>query len=386
MRPQGFGNGGLTDRGRPRSLAPPLFSRSNDISASRSAVTGNGSRELRLDRSAKPEQNAFITQQLATPDTSSRHPAPPSLLRYTNDPATKATESTRGSRSVLPAKRKADEISEAKSILGVDKDTHDLIANFAQTITRSSKAKLKELSRDNEKLQDDLEQAQNEQQVLQGRIDTLQQEKVNISEVVAKQKAKISAFEVKAGKFKTYIEGLGHDLNALRRQGNDDHRTGEELADETRINHDLLDDLTKRLCSGSEEAARIRAQALKALHDASSELRAVKARCAQLEERANTSSNLLAEEKALRSQLQSQLTSSNNAKEAVLEEMKSNNASVLSKLSAIQGDLAKTESHKKVVKMLENALTAVQDLSTQQQSTTANINSVKEAVDALGER
>lgn len=386
MRPQYSVNGGLTDRGRPRSIAPPLFTRSNDISGPRPSFTGYKSRELGTDRSAQPKRSAFVPEQLATPDTSSRHPPPPSLLRYTSDPATKVTKSARGSRSALPAKRKADEISETNSILGLDQDTHDLVANFAQAINRSSKAKLKELSRDNEKLQDDLQQAQNEQQVLQGQIGSLQQEKLDISEVVAKQKAKISAFEVRAGKFKTYIEGLGHDLNALRRQGNDDHRRGEELADETRINHGLLDDLTKRLSTGSEEAARIRAQALKALHDASSELKAVKARCAHFEERANTSSNLLAEEKALRSQLQSQLTSSNNAKEAVLEEIKSNNVSVLNKLSAVQEDLAKTESHETVVKMLENALTTVQDLSTQQESATTNVNSVKEAVDALGER
>ena len=265
-------------------------------------------------------------------------------------------------------------------------DVNDYLQILAFKVQQKQQSASSRLAAERESMTAELQQILDAKQALQDELDAMQQQKSNLTTTLEKQKMKTTAYESKISKFKTFVDGLGNDIDALKKEASITHRKGEQLEQEGKDRKAEQNALFEQLSACAEKSAQLEDEALKACQDAQLELQAAHLRNNYLEQQLSERVGLLAEERDRRSQLEKQLATAASSDEAVVRALKSNNNAVLDKLFEIHAVIEGAESDKKTSEMVKKALAAVQALTSQHSTNADNIISVKDMIDSLSER
>ena len=253
-------------------------------------------------------------------------------------------------------------------------------------VREKTKALKQQHGTDREALHAKIEDIVAAKQALQDDLTTVQQQKTDLSALLEQQRGKTIAYETKLNRFKTFVTGLGNDVDALKKEAGTTRRKGEQLAQEGGDRKAEQAALFQQLSMCAEKSAQLKDQALRACQEAQSDLQAAQIRNEYLEKQLSERIGLLAEERDRRAQLERQLVTVASSDEHLLRALKQNNDAVLDKLFEIHATLEDDESQKTSVEMVEKTLAAVQGLNTQQSSNADDLVSVKDMVEALSEK
>jgi hypothetical protein len=217
------------------------------------------------------------------------------------------------------------------------------------------------------------------QQELKAQVDTLLKEKEECNASIEKQRGIISKFESKARTLSTFMNGLGNDIDALRKKGNS---SAQQLQNQRDRQKELEGHLAK-VASHAEQAIQSQNEAVKVCREAKAELEAAKLRTTHLEEQLETKCRQLADEKNLREQIRGQLSSAADSHKATKEELISSKEAVLGKLGEMKTALDKSENIEAITEMLDKTFQAVQGVSSQQSTALNDVLSLRSMVEDI---
>lgn len=261
----------------------------------------------------------------------------------------------------------------------------DAAQEFEHKIYRKQKAKSAKQQAERNAWQRDIQQEQQAKQTLQDRFDVLKQEKDSLAAAIEKQKLRIAGFDAMANKLKTFIGGLANDMGTLKRDASSHRQNCRDIGEESKEHKAVLDGLLQQLSGNAEKSSRLKNEAIKACHSARAELSTATMRASHFEEHLKEKSLLLVEEKSLRGNLQSQLDSAANYRDTTLRQLKSSEQSILDKIGELAASVSEAENGEAVSEQLGKALTAAQELKSQQTATVTDIALVKGIVERLSE-
>lgn len=136
----------------------------------------------------------------------------------------------------------------------------DSIQQAVNAALKSKKRALAEFNDDRLTLTTQLQEVAHTNQVLEDQVQSLQTEKHGLVELVEQHKAKFTSLDQKANKFKTYLQGLGADMDGLMKEATSRRESSEQLAaelDERKsAQHALMVSLSLNLSSLRRQAQR----------------------------------------------------------------------------------------------------------------------------------
>lgn len=241
-------------------------------------------------------------------------------------------------------------------------------------------------SAERDSLQTELQQTIEAKQVLHDRLEAVLQEKQNLVATIDKQKRKVDAYERNIDKYTTYVKGLGHDVDKLKREANSHHHERQNLKDSGEELKSELSSVSAQLRTCTEQSARLTTETLATLRESQAELRDANARGNYLEHQLNEKVGMLTDERDRRSQLQSQLdrqlelASATPTDQKVMEMLNANKQSILDKLFEISSTFLDGDNRAGLSNKLEETLAAVHALNSQAATTVSDIGSVKSII------
>ena len=239
---------------------------------------------------------------------------------------------------------------------------------------------------DNEQLQSELQRMLDAKQILQDHLDAVEQEMVGLTNILESEQAKVAKYESKVGKLQTFVNGLGKDVGALKKDASSTHRKYEELKDGAADSKAEQRALFEQMAACAEKSAQLKHEALKALRDAQSELQAAVISSDYFRGQLDEKVGLLSEERDRRTQLEKQLANTASSDEKITRLLKANNNAVLDKLFEMHVTLEGTEGGTKASGLVQSTLAAVQDLIGQHRTSNEELITVKGLTEALTER
>ena len=117
----------------------------------------------------------------------------------------------------------------------VPSDESQWVDNIQQAVNAAQKSKqraLAEFNADRLTLTTELQELSHTNQALEDQVQSLQTEKHGLVELVEQHKAKFTSLDQKAIKFKTYLQGLGADMDGLMKEATSRRESSEQLAAE----------------------------------------------------------------------------------------------------------------------------------------------------------
>ncbi|KAK4549367.1 hypothetical protein LTR36_006364 [Oleoguttula mirabilis] len=319
-------------------------------------------------------QQAGISTTVAQADHPQRASNRPTTNRVTK------RKSKAGRRATAPAPAETLHSDQSTS------DVNDYLQILAYKVQQKHQSSSTRLAVEREAMQAELQQIFDSKQSLQEELDAVEQQKISLVAVVEQQKTKVAAYEAKMNRFKTFVDGLGNDVDALKKEAGTTRRKGEQLAREGDDRKAEQTVLFEQLSTCADKSAQLKDQALRACHDAQAELQAAHLQNHYLEQQLSERVGLLAEERDRRSQLERQLaTAASSSDETVVRALKSNSDAVLDKLFEIHAAIEDAEDGKQTTEMIEKALAAVQALTSQHSANADDLASAKNMIESLSE-
>ncbi|KJX95649.1 hypothetical protein TI39_contig4099g00030 [Zymoseptoria brevis] len=239
-----------------------------------------------------------------------------------------------------------------------------------------------ELNEQELKWQFQAEQEKSVQESLRAQVNTFQKENDRLNTGFEQNKAKITNCESKAQKMKSFVTGLGTDIDSLKKRFNLNRL---ESANDARERIMKLEGLLNETSSRAQQASQTQNDAMKLCRETAAELTAANLRCRHLEEQLEAKSRLIIEEKNLREQVQSQLTSAIASHEATGRELTSSKDAVLGKLGELKIELGESTKTDEMIEMINKTFQAVQDVKSQQTPTHNDVVSSKGMLEKLAE-
>ena len=265
-------------------------------------------------------------------------------------------------------------------------DVNDYMQILAYKVQQKQQSSSRKLAAEREAMEVEMQPILQAKQALEEELALVRQQNVTLDTTLAQQKSMVAAYDLKINRFKTFVDGLGHDVDALKKDAGVTRRKGEQLAQEGEDRKAEQVALFEQLSTCAEKSAQLKDQALKACQDAQSQLQTAHLRNNYLEEQLSERVGLLAEERDRRSQLERQMANKASRDETVVRALKRNNDAVLDKLFEIHAVVEDTESERKTTDLMETALAAVQALTSQHSANADDLVSVKGMVESLSER
>ncbi|KAK5135786.1 hypothetical protein LTR08_004612 [Meristemomyces frigidus] len=264
-------------------------------------------------------------------------------------------------------------------------DVNDYLQILAYKVQQKQQSSSRKLAAKRNALEAELQPILAAKQALEEELGLVQQQNTTLAITLEQQKSKVTAYETKINRFKTFVDGLGNDVDALKKDAGITRRRGEQLAHEGEDRKAEQVALFEQLSTCAGKSAQLKDQALRACQDAQSQLQAAHFRNSYLEEQLSERVGLLAEERDRRSQLERQLATAASSDETIVRAAKRNNDAILDKLFEIHAVIENTESEEKTTDMMEKALAAVQALTSQHSANADDLASVKGMVESLSE-
>ncbi|SMY23867.1 unnamed protein product [Zymoseptoria tritici ST99CH_1A5] len=242
-----------------------------------------------------------------------------------------------------------------------------------------------ELNEQELKWQFQAEQEKSVQESLRAQVDTKQKENDSLNTGFEQNKAKITNCVTKGQKMKSFVTGLGTDIDSLKKRFNLNRLESEQAAKDGREHVMKLEGLLNEMSSRAQQASQTQHDAMKLCRETAAELTAANLRCRHLEEQLEAKSRLIVEEKNLREQVQSQLTSVIASHEATGRELTSTKDAVLGKLGELKIGLGESTITDEMIEMINKTFQAVQDVKSQQTPMHNDVVSSKGMLEKLAE-
>lgn len=309
-----------------------------------------------------------------TPSYRPREPTNPPMTGMTDRPRT-AVQSGKSNYPQIPAFN----IEDHSAFEPPSSDIEREFEHLRRKVSRISAQKSTQLTAEKQSLQNELQQAIGTKRALEDQVSTLQQDKESLMASVEEEKAKSTNLTIKIAKFKTFVGGIGNDMEHLKKEAESYHNQSKQLVTEA-------GEHLQQMANRAEESKRLNEEVVKQCQANKLELSTAATRAVHLEERLKERSDALAEEKELRLEFQSQLVSVEHANNAVLRQQKADNDAVLDKLYEIHAMLEESDNRGELTKMLEKTAATIQGLNSQQGATVDDIVLVKGMVESLTER
>ncbi|KAI6865931.1 hypothetical protein KC323_g4157 [Hortaea werneckii] len=183
---------------------------------------------------------------------------------------------------------------------------------------------------------------------------------------VEQQKTRVRTLEHKVSRFRTFVDGLGNDMDALKKESGATRRRSERLIQEGEERKAEQHVLLEQLSDCAEKSAQLQSSALKACQETQSELKIAQQQNNYLEQQLNEKVGLLAEERDRRVQQEARAVRDAGSNQAVLSALKVNHDALLDQLYLIRTLIEDAENDKKSTDLVEKVLAAVQALTSQQ--------------------
>ncbi|KAK3705738.1 hypothetical protein LTR37_013181 [Vermiconidia calcicola] len=296
--------------------------------------------------------------------------------------------STRVSKRKSKAPRKTSTIApDATGAANNNSDIMDYMQILAFKVRQKEQSCLARIESERKTMQAELQSTLETKHMLEEQLDNVLQQKETLAAEVEKRQTKVASYESKINRFKTFVDGLGKDVDYLKREATASRRKAEQLAldDENRkAEHNAL---LEQLRTGSEQSTQLRDRALRACNDAQKELQPAIQRGDYLEQQLSEKVGLLSAERDRCSKLERQITSAAESEKNLLKMLTANHETILEKLFEIQtvsreareDDLAAADK-------LEALSANVQSLNSNATATVEGILSIRELVDSMSER
>lgn len=265
-------------------------------------------------------------------------------------------------------------------------DVDDYLKIYAYKCQQSRRAASRKWAAEREAMQIHLQNTLDAKQALQEELESIHQQKMVLAAAAQQQQDKVHAYEAKVNRFKTFVDGLGNDVNSLKKEASATRRKGEQLNSEVELCRAEHSALFEQLSACAQKSAQLKDQALRACQEAQSDVQAAHLRNDYLEQQLSERIGLLAEERDRRAQLERQLANAASSDEAILRAIKTSNNIVLDKLFEIHAVVDDVERGKKAAELLEKTIADIQALASQQTTNANGIASVKSTVESLLEK
>ena len=265
-------------------------------------------------------------------------------------------------------------------------DINDWLQIVAYKVRQYEQSSSAKFAAEREMLHAELEEALNAKLALQDNLDTVQQQKDDLVVTIAKQKAKLAAYESKVTRFKTFVDGLGNDVDSLKREANSTRRKSEQLAQDEEGRKAERDALFEQLGICAERSAHLKDRALKTCQETQEELQKALQSGTYFEQQLSEKVGLLSEERDRRAQLERQLASALESNQSALQTLQSNSDAMIEKLYEIHEDLKADDRHKEMYEILGKTFGIIQALNSETTSIVEGVTDVKGLVEGLGER
>ncbi|GAB1738090.1 hypothetical protein NU219Hw_g2625t1 [Hortaea werneckii] len=201
---------------------------------------------------------------------------------------------------------------------------------------------------------------------LQEELRSASADRTSLVTSVEQQKTRVKALEHKVSRFRTFVDGLGNDMDVLKKESGTTRRRSERLIQEGEERKAEQHVLLEQLSDCAEKSAQLQSSALKACQETQSELKMAQQQNSYLEQQLNEKVGLLAEERHRRVQQEARSVNDAGSVQAVLSALKANHDALLDQLSLIRTLIEDAENDKKSADLAEKVLAAVQALTSQQ--------------------
>ena len=218
---------------------------------------------------------------------------------------------------------------------------------------------------------------------LQEELQSARADRTFLTTSVEQQKTRIKTLEHKVTRFKTFVDGLGNDMDALKKESGATRRRSERLAQESEERKAEQNALLEQLSDCAERSAQLQSSALKTCQETQSDLKMAQQQSNYLEQQLNEKVGLLAEERDRRLHQEARSVSDAGSNQAVLSALKANHDALLDQLYLIRTLIEDAENDKKSSDLMEKVLAAVQALTSQQSANADDLLSMTDDMQSL---
>ncbi|KAI7354599.1 hypothetical protein D0864_11952 [Hortaea werneckii] len=201
---------------------------------------------------------------------------------------------------------------------------------------------------------------------LQEELRSARADRTFLNTSVEQQKTRVKTLEHKVLRYKTFVDGLGNDMDALKKESGAARRKSERLIQEGEERKAEQHVLLEQLSDCAEKSAQLQSSALKACQETHSELKMAQLQNNYLEQQLNEKVGLLAEERDRRVQQEQRSVSDASSNQAVLSALRANHDALLDQLYLIRTLIEDAENDKKSTDLVEKVLAAIEALTSQQ--------------------
>ncbi|KAI6905098.1 hypothetical protein KC318_g8882 [Hortaea werneckii] len=218
---------------------------------------------------------------------------------------------------------------------------------------------------------------------LQEELRSASADRTSLITSIEQQKTRIKTLEHKVSRLKTFLDGLGNDMDALKKESGTTRRRSERLIQEGEERKAEQHVLLEQLSDCAEKSAQLQSSALKACQETQSELKMAQQQNNYLEQQLNEKVGLLTEERDRRVQQEARSVSDAGSNQAVLSALKANHDALLDQLYLIRTLVEDGESDRKSTDLVEKVLAAIQALTSQQSANADDLLSMTDDMQSL---
>lgn len=292
-----------------------------------------------------------------------------------------ARKSSKSSRKASTSARPAP-IADANPDSEINYHMQMLIYNIRQ----QSHQALRRLTAERDDTQGELQQLQAAMQSLQDDLANVHKDKDNLTSTCDKQKTKLASYETRAKKLKIFVDGLGHDVDSLKREANATRRKSEQLVQEGLESKAERAALLQQINDCAERSTQVKNEALNACLEAQTKLKDTATLASHLDEKLSENAGLLVEERDRCAQLERRLLSASNSSENILRTIRTDNDALLEKLHAMHATVQDTDASTKISSLLGQVLEAVQAVSMRTETSADDAASARGLIEAMSDR
>jgi chromosome segregation ATPase len=234
-----------------------------------------------------------------------------------------------------------------------------------------------------EALERSIQQALEARAATQSELNSILHEKQQLTATINEQQSKVAVYEAKIKTFKTFVDGVGKDLDSLRKDANALRRRNDDIVAEVESqgarNFAAYEEMDERI----KNCKKIKDDALELVRGKDGELHRILLHRDQLQRELDNTVGVLSEERDRCVKLESQLEES---EKKLFNLVKSSHDSTLDKLNLIHAAVEDEQSKKDTAEMIEQLRSATQAGGAPQESTMQDIAGIKALIEALDQR
>ncbi|KAH9810745.1 hypothetical protein Tdes44962_MAKER05976 [Teratosphaeria destructans] len=238
-------------------------------------------------------------------------------------------------------------------------------------------------SRERDTLHAQLQQVEGERDTVKKELSGVQRQLDILTDSDAKQKASIAAYGAKIDKFKTFIDGLGHDFDALKTDVSATRRTSEKLSRGAERRMTRQNVFHQELSECANRSMELKNEAIKACHELQSNLQRASTRNEYLEQQVSEHMGMLAEERSRTMRLETQLSNASSDVVSILGTIKQNSTEMLDKLFELHADIEFRDKTKETSELIETTMSTIRQLNSGESDHANDMDSMKILIEGV---